>query len=344
MDRIASIEFPLSNLGDNFSPAGKLHLRSKEITLANNVIRQFWVPKPGLFGTRNKTSRNHEVILEFYKLLCINRIDDACIEPAKTHLLASLIPDIRCNRAQDIFPDASLKLSRGRSVTSAFGPAELEPLLRESENEQLTIFEFCRRNREAVEFPEFPETTFGEYRNFEQELFLNTTSLWWNDPNAAYKLVSQRWNHWYRTIGRRGGNEISKDVLNILSYESKAAFHQCYSAIWFEILPYLKMGQPNQEIFHKFHSLWHLDQRMPYDCHRSNHLLHGLVLGLHPAFGVLLRTQTGSRLVGAMLEAPEDNVAQERFLHAGLVSLFLYAAERNARRTVSSRAIAGMSI
>ena len=31
--------------------------------------------------------------------------------------------------------------------------------------------------------------------------------------------------------------KTEKDVLNILSYESKAAFHQCYSALWVEMLP-----------------------------------------------------------------------------------------------------------
>ena len=151
------------------------------------------------------------------------------------------------------------------------------------------------------------------------------------------KLVSGRWDKWHHGIGRRRGNVEQKDVLNILSYESKAAFHQCYSALWVELIPHLVANQPNQVISRRFHSLWHLDQRLDVPGSKQVvHLLHGLVLGLHPAFGMLLTTETGMRLVGETVANPDDLAAQERFLHAGMISLYLYATTRRFRCPVVS--------
>ena len=133
-------------------------------------------------------------------------------------------------------------------------------------------------------------------------------------------------------LGRHRGNEDKKDVLNILSFECKAAFHQCYSALWVEMIPRLMVNERNQEFSQTFHTLWHLDHRLAIPGHaRDVHLLHGLALGLHPAFGMLLTTETGSRLVGETVAEPENIAAQERFLHAGLVSLYLFAAARRSR-------------
>lgn len=332
MARIATLEFPLSQLGSQFLGAGSLSLRSRQIVLTGNLLHQFWVPKPGLFGIRNRRSGNHAVVLKFFQLLCFERVHDQDNYPAKTHLLASLLPHVRNNKAQDIFPDASIAPPRGCPSTPGFDSEELESQLRVSEHERISVVDFCNRNREAVEFPDYPESTLALYRDFESELFADDTSLWWTDPTTAREQVTQRWLRWRNGIGRHRGNEQQKDVLNILSFESKAAFHQCYSALWCELIPILIVDQENRLMCQRFHSLWHLDQRMNISGRdRDVHLLHGLVLGLHPAFGMLLTTETGKRLVGEMVVAPEDTSAQERFLHAGLVSLYSYATTRRFR-------------
>ena len=333
MARITRHEFPLSQLGRQFLDAGSLDLCSRRIVLADNCIQQFWLPKPGLSGTRNRQAGNHRAVLDFFQLLCFNRVDDRDINPAKTHLLASLLPHVRNNKAQGIFPDASISPPRGCPTTPGFDSEDLESQLRVSEQERISIFDFCNRNREAVEFPDYPESTFELYREFESELFADDTSLWWADPMTAGENVTQRWLGWRNGFGRRRGNGTKKEVLDILSYESKAAFHQCYSSLWLEILPHLMADQTNREISMRFHTLWHLDHRIASPDQRHIHLLHGLVLGLHPAFGKLLTTETGTRLIGAAVAAPEDIPAQERFLHAGLVSLYLYAAARRFRCT-----------
>ena len=327
-------EFALSRMGEQFAEAGSLRLMSRETALGDSLFEQFWIPKTGLFGTRNNRSGNHSAVLDFYRCLCVDRVKNRHEMSAKVHLLASLLPLIRSNGSQRIFPDASVVTAKDCPTQSEFCSETLEIQLKASEAEQITVVEFCNRNREAVEFPIFPDTTFSLYRELESELLVNATNQWWNDPTGAQGLVDQRWLQWRDGFGRRRGNKEKKDVLNILSYECKAAFHQAYSALWVEMIPHLIAGNDNQLFSQRFHTLWHLDHRMAVPGHdRDIRLLHGLVLGLHPALGTLLKTETGSRLVGETVAAPEDTDSQQRFLHAVLVSLCLYAAARRSRIT-----------
>ena len=330
---ISRFEFPISALDPRHPQAGSLNICTQEIELAGQVFNQFWLPKPGLFGTRNMRSSNHTVVLDFYRALCLDRVKGRDSNSDKVHLLASLLPKIRSNGAQAIFPDASVKPPRG-VANGGVDVEALESQLRGSKDEQLSLVDFCNRNRDAVGFPNFPEDTFSMYRKFEQRLFEGTAKLWWENENVANNLVEKRWLDWCNGFGRRRGNKVKKDVLNILSYESKAAFHQCYSALWVEMLPRLMTDQANREFSQRFHTLWHLDHRLKVPGQdRDAHLFQGLALGLHPAFGNLLQTETGRRLTGETVLNPNDIAGQERFLHAGLVSLYLYAAARLDRMT-----------
>ena len=329
---ISHVEFLMSQIGEQFSSIGTLSLCCHEIKLAGYQFSQFWLPKPGLFGLRNKQSHNHTAVLDFFRQLSHDRVRDRDSRPAKTHMLASLLPRVRSNRAQSIFPDASVTPPKGCPTETEFNSGELEARLAKSSSERVSLVDFINQTREAVEFPDFPDGTFERYREFESELFDNAAAQWWFDSVAANDLIEKRWLRWCNGFGRRSGNAEKKDVLNILSYESKAAFTQCYSSLWVELIPHLIAGQENPEFSQRFHTLWHLDHRVEVPRNmRPVNLLHGLAFGLHPAFGMLLTTESGSRLVGEAVAAPKNIAAQERFLHAGLVSLYLYAAARQFR-------------
>ena len=110
-----------------------------------------------------------------------------------------------------------------------------------------------------------------------------------DNVSEAVATVEERWNTWNKRFARRSKFQTQKTVLDVLSFESKAAFHQCYSAAWLVILPHLMSDQEPREIFENFHGLWHLDQRIESPkSGQSIRLLHGLVLGLHPAFSLLI--------------------------------------------------------
>ena len=343
MPEFTTTEFAFSRIGDQFSDAGTLQLMSRQTALGDSLFEQFWVPKTGLFGTRNNRSGNHSAVLDFYRCLCVDRVNDRHDMPAKVHLLASLLPLVRSNGSQKVFPDASVVTAKDCPTQSEFCSETLELHLKPSEAEQITLIDFCNRNRKALEFPTFPDATYSTYREYESELLANATDQWWHDPTGAQRRVEQRWLQWRDGFGRRRGNKEKKDVLNILSYECKAAFHQAYSAMWVEMIPHLIAGNDNQLFSQRFHTLWHLDHRIAVPGHdRDIHLLHGLVLGLHPALGTLLKTETGSRVVGETVAAPKDTDAQQRILHAILVALHLYAAAR--RSLITSVANVGNTV
>ncbi|MCA9118303.1 MAG: hypothetical protein KDA79_24735, partial [Planctomycetaceae bacterium] len=108
--------------------------------------------------------------------------------------------------------------------------------------------------------------------------------------------------------GRRGGNSDQKRILDILSYEARAAVHRCYSAVWVGIIDTLSECDGWSAEADRFHKLWHLDQCWQGDDEgRSNfHLFHGHIFGLHPACADFVETPTGRQLIGEWLASGHD--------------------------------------
>lgn len=325
--RIRHHEISLSSLGIAIDEDLSISLCRRELELGNRMVQQCWMRKPGLYGTRNQISSNHRAVLMAFRHLVLNDGDPDDRGVAEAHLLASLLPVSRSNGAQRIFPDASARV-RDRRDSSHL--EALDEMLKASSHERRTWHEFDVQNREALGFPDYGEEVWGRYRELSAQLFDQAISIWPDDLDTSIASVHSQWDQMTKSFGRRRGCQEEKQILDILSFESKAAFSQCYSAIWVELIPVLSAEQTDPSLFESFHSLWHLEQRILSEPH-PQHLLHGLVLGLHPAFGDLLATNSGRKIVGGLLESPSNQEEQERFLHAGLVSLHHYAARRECR-------------
>lgn len=302
-----------------------ISLCRRELEMGNRMVQQYWIRKPGLYGTRRQNSSNHRAILTAFRCLVLAAGALRDDEAAQSHLLASLLSVSRSNGAQRIFPDACPKARIGTADRDM-----LEEMLNLSSHERMTLHDFQVQNREALGFPDYGEEVWARYREFSAQLFDQAISIWPDNLDASIACVRSQWEQMTKSFGRRRGCQEEKQILDILSFESKAAFHQCYSALWVELIPVLSAEQTDRPLFESFHSLWHLEQRIPCEPH-PQHLLHGLVLGLHPAFGDLLATNSGRKIVGCLLESPSNQEEQERFLHAGLVSLHHYAARRECR-------------
>lgn len=256
-------------------------------------------------------------------------IGDVQMETIETHLLASLLPLVRQDAAQKIFPDARLKKQTAK--LRAESVAKLDQLLSGCRDNRLSLIEFREKVRDAVGFPSVSDDEIAVYRDWSGEMFDGIEQLWGDDLAEAVATVEERWNGWNKRFGRRSKNKTQKTVLDVLSFESKAAFHQCYSAAWTVILQQLMADQEPREIFANFHGLWHLDQRIEDPVSRESiHLLHGLVLGLHPAFSLLISTPTGSRLIVESVSEPANIPAQERFFNSALAAIFHYNEERQS--------------
>lgn len=124
-------------------------------------------------------------------------------------------------------------------------------------------------------------------------------------------------------------------MLDVLSYECRAAFHRCYSAVWLELLrengPLQSghgLGVPDM----CFLCLWHLDHNWSSGRSDANcHLFHGHIPSLHPAFSLLVQTQAGRELIGNYISCEPEAKRLEAFaklLHAALLAVYIYMDKR----------------
>jgi hypothetical protein len=139
------------------------------------------------------------------------------------------------------------------------------------------------------------------------------------------------WRQVMRSVGRRRGLSLQKQVLDILSYEARASLHRCYSAVWdMRLLPLLEEKYSLSRESLAFLRLWHLDQVSESNLGEATsfHLFHGHVFALHPASGEFLRTQAGRELMGRWLQHPSEP-AFGCLLHSLYVAVLQYGSRRD---------------
>ena len=147
-------------------------------------------------------------------------------------------------------------------------------------------------------------------------------------------LITAKWRGWMSGLARHRGNNLEKQILDAISYESRAAIHCCYSTVWCCLLPRLARTYRFPEESFRFHQFWHLDH-----CRKSNdendlfHLFHGHVFALHPALGQFLRTTTGPRLMASWLRNPESEEDYQRLLNGLFVAIGQYDRWRESIAT-----------
>src|SRR3954453_22051595 len=152
-----------------------------------------------------------------------------------------------------------------------------------------------------------------------------------------------------RSVGRRGGQALPKQVLDVLSYEARAALHRCYSAVWaMLLLPHLGRKHALSPESQAFLRLWHLDQVSESALGEAAyfHLFHGHVFALHPACGEFLRTEAGRGLMGRWLLRPSEG-AFGRLLHGLYVAAVHYQGQREqltSDRKKQPRALGGADL
>ena len=158
----------------------------------------------------------------------------------------------------------------------------------------------------------------------------------WGEVGVEAPL--QEWRHCMGSIGRHRGHETEKKVLDIISFETRAALHRCYSATWCELLPHLAKKYNMTPESQAFHRLWHLDQCLPTDDPDVRfHLFHGHVFGLHPASGLFATTSTGAELIGDWLQDPKSEGPFQRLLHGISIATASYAGWRETCATLRTR-------
>ena len=289
------------------------------------VVDQWWMPVTPLYGQRRgdtKLAHNHSEILQLYWAFAIHDAATQERDAQERFLLATLVPFTRGEGSRTIFADAFLRAPKQSEVL------ELNTWLESSRNKLMCRKEFHEKSRQLLGRTEFPEETQELYNHVCGQLLDEPcAALAEDDIETATSIVRKEWDRLMRTIGRRGGHAEEKIVLDVLSYEARAAFHHCYSVAWLELISHLAREERFGIETARFLRFWHTDL-IDSETHES--LFHGHVFGLHPASGPFVMTQTGGEFLGDWLSAPTSSKALGRLLHGLFLALYAYQENRSS--------------
>lgn len=300
------------------------------------TVDHWWMRTTELYRQRTQRRRhggNYEAITEAFWALCRQAGSHVERDVQESYLLTCLLPYARSQGSRRIVADACLaprtKAAReGRELAVT----ELDDLLRNCRSETIEPLGFSRGTADAIGPPVISPELKEVYDACCAELFDSTVTLLVTDQEAAVAELLSRWQRLMRTVGRRGGKPVDKQVLDILSYEARAALDRCYSAAWdMLLLPHLTEKHQLSSETVAFLRLWHLDQAS-----ESNlgdlayfHLFHGHAFALHPAPALFLSTPTGRELVGDWLMNGCSDQEFGRLLHGLLTAVYYYAGLRH---------------
>ena len=243
-------------------------------------------------------------ILNAYWDICRCESSHTDPEVQESFLLAKLLPHIRANKAAEVFLD-SMTHQRSDWGPKKEATEQLESMLT-LDLQPMSTQVFHQYTADMLGPPSYGGELEDLYDEMSEQLLeqgreLITASDTYTEE--AVSAVRKQWEEWLTKIGRRHGKEHQKQILDILSYESKAAFHRAYAAIWERLIRVLQRGDGMDQISRRFHRLWHLNgpqQSEDYPTQHA-HTFHGHVLGLHPASAAFMSTRTGKQLLGQWL-------------------------------------------
>jgi hypothetical protein len=190
--------------------------------------------------------------------------------------------------------------------------------------------DFQRKTGDVLGPPPLAQEAVAAYLAFCQELFAPAQQRLPADEAGAVQQALACWQRWMRSVGRRRGRELEKQVLDVVSFEARAALHRCYSAVWgMLLLPHLQRHYQLSNFSTRFMGLWHLDWAEESNLGEQAlfHLFHGHVFGLHPASALLLRAPSGRALMGQWVADP-TTANWESLLHAIYVATHIYLGRR----------------
>ena len=285
----------------------------------------------GLYGERKQESWNRKTIIDYYWALCKKVGSHSERDVRESYILALLLPHARSNGSRKVFCDATLAKPKRMKTFNHKIVSELEQILKNGIEHECTEVEFRDRTANLLGPPQYEQEVFRLYKQYCQEIFDEGCEFLHRDSSEGFSASMERWAEKMRKIGRRRGNEKKKQVLDILSYEARAAFLRCYSCVWVELIRYLyeKEGLSDAEV--EFHKLWHLVIKKP--AAETDEALffpfHGHVFGLHPACGTFIQTESGGMLLEDCINNPKSAPAYQRLLNGFLMAMFQYAERHN---------------
>lgn len=287
-----------------------------------------------LYGQRNTQAVNHRPIIDLWWADC-GREQTRHEQPVQeTYLLARILPEARANGSRNVLVDSHQIVPGARGQQLEEWTDELDSLLANSRDQEIDEVAFQRTTGGLIGPPDYGADVQARYEEFREQLFGEARRLLQNDSPEAIDVALDHWRRRMQSIGRRRGNEMEKQVLDIFSYEARASLHRCYSHVWRSLIAALHRQYSLTEPSVLFHWFWHLDPFTPsnLDEASSANLFHGHIFGLHPACGFVLRTPVGGEIFAQWLRDPMNRRHYCRVLHALAVAVGYYAQKYEITR------------
>lgn len=305
-----------------------LPVHVKQTSLGEVNIDHYWLDVRTLYGQRNRPATTHSAVLAVYRYMCEREHEFFSTATTETYLLAALLPTVRANGSRRVFADARLPGSSTKRQKVQI--EELEEILRASRSASISRQQFYDTSLSLLGRPEFTENEQLAYLKLTTELFRGTHRLYRGEHDAALARLKDNWAKLNRQYGRRRGCEVEKIALDALSYECRAAFYRCYSALWCKLIPYLaeNHGLTNESL--SFLRLWHLEA---LDMGHIYRLFHGNIIGLHPAGTILTTSPTARSVVSEWLLDPASDERFGRILNAILLAIHHYSEQRTEKNS-----------
>jgi hypothetical protein len=313
---------------DRFSFA----LHKHPLTEGPDGLVMWSMPRATVYPTRGRAPKNLQPILDYYLLKQKAFKRDAEPDVQETYILASLLRWVRSGGSRKVIADSAQRVTRGPRLNRLI--TDLNDLLAGGRHSTMDGQTFADKTAGLIGPVEYDAEFRARYEQMAALLLEPARAMMREDARQGARLALDRWLHWVEGFGRHRGHELDKRVLDVLSYESRAAFHQAYSEVWIDLVSVLahKYQWPRATV--RFHLLWHTQRRYPAQQEGMGdfHLFHGHVLALHPATDLLLLTKTGVELVRDAMEPKEDPVMSQSALYRLLNGLFLAVYFYDERR------------
>jgi hypothetical protein len=283
-----------------------LTFNRKPLRLGPVTFEQWWLPIRSLYGGISRgparAGANSEAIISGFWHLCREHSTHTDRDVQESFLLAHLVSGMRSGGSRRILADGFLG-PRGKKAAGV-DPATPDALIRGVCHRPYSRAQFRRETVGALRTPGVvTDAARTEHRRLCDELFPSAVARLPRGVPGAVRSVTEVWNRWTATVGRRSGHAAGKQAMDMLSYEARAAFHRVYSAVWaYFILPTLRAAPGFGAAAADFHEFWHTDPSWEVPGADANeHLFHGHVFGLHPAGAVFLQAPAGRQVVGEWL-------------------------------------------
>ena len=307
-------------------------------------VDHWWMPVTKLYRSNpNVGDDNFRSIVDAFWALCRLEGLDRAAGNQQAYLLANLSPWIRTHGSRRIFADAYLDSDRKSDKASwRRDLAELDSSIDAERNQSTSWHQFRRMTKKLLGPPKWKKMQTAIYQGVCGELFDDAVrQLASSSTSQAIETTVAAWRSMMHRIGRRSRNAETKTIYDMLSYESRAAVHQCYSAAWLGcILPHLIEKYNLNDITQTFLCFWHLAPVRLLKSGKPNFLFHGHCFGLHPATGTFASTEAGRTLIGEWLSSPRAKPGATpggKLLHGMLVAICHYEDRRNRIRVKRRR-------